>query len=223
MAGHLPRAHTRWPRTREITSPEAHRVVGPGQTDSFDLNSGSAWLVSSYSSFKTQLKIITSLGQISYPFPQPLEAVASHLLLIDLSVSPTGLGVPCGRGGQRYPHTWHRRCIQQMLIQLEFQLFSSLLSSLPLPTKCLYSNPVPLPDTGPLFSRVSTSRSLFPQRYQLKPELMLKGGYTERPRTNLTCWLQRAPVEGEAVRVHKTVPSLPEPLSSHEVAAQDDI
>ena len=103
MAGHLPRAHTRWPRTREITSPEAHRVVGPGQTDSFDLNSGSAWLASSYSSFKTQLKIITSLGQISYPFPQPLEAVASHLLLIDLSVSPTGLGVPC-RGAEIPPY-----------------------------------------------------------------------------------------------------------------------
>lgn len=120
------------PRTRGITSPKAHRAVRPGQTDSFNLNSGSAWLASSSSSFKTQLKIITSLGQISYPFPQPLEAVASHLLLIDLSVSPTGLGVPCG-GGQRYPHTWHRRCIQQILIQLEFQLFFSLLSSLPLP------------------------------------------------------------------------------------------
>lgn len=54
-------------RTRGITSPKAHRVVGQAKTDSLDLNSGSAWLANSYSSFKTQLKIITTLGQISHP------------------------------------------------------------------------------------------------------------------------------------------------------------
>ena len=37
---------------------------------------------------------ITSLGQVSHPFLQPLKAVAFHLWPVDLSTSPTGLGVP---------------------------------------------------------------------------------------------------------------------------------
>lgn len=43
------------------------RSWGQAKTDSLDSNSGSAWLANSYSSFKTQLKIITTLGQISHP------------------------------------------------------------------------------------------------------------------------------------------------------------